>query len=68
MKPSTTKVLHALRKAKSKGITFSDFVRGFEYRKRLNELRNMGYDIVSNFEKMSNGGRRARYVLIKEPK
>ena len=68
MKPSTLKVLKILRRAKSKGVVGTDFHKAFEYRKRISELRGMGYQIVSKFFRASNGSTMARYVLIKEAK
>lgn len=68
MKPSMMKVLKMLRRARSRGITGTDFAKTFEYRKRINELRAMGFGIVSNFFRAGNGSTMARYVLIKEAK
>lgn len=68
MKPSLAKTLDKLREKGRKGVTFDDFPRGKEYRKRMSELRDMGFQIMTNLETLSTGCRRARYFLIKEPK
>jgi hypothetical protein len=67
MKPSTLKVLTVLRFKKRKGVTFDDFERGMEVRKRLSELRYAGYKMTWVWEMLSNGGRRKRHFLIGEP-
>lgn len=68
MKPCNLKILGLLRQKKSLGVTFDDVPRGTCITKRISELRQAGYNILSTFEKMSNGGTRARWSLIKEPK
>lgn len=68
MKPSVTKVLNLLRCKKRRGVIFDDVPRGTCITKRISELRRMGYKISSIPEMLSNGGRRARWVLIGEPK
>lgn len=68
MKPSLLKVLDKLREKGRNGVTFEDFPRGMEYRKRMNELRALGFELVTILETLSTGCRRARYFLIKEPK
>lgn len=66
MKPSLLKVLNELRDNKRKGISFSNFPAGTELRKRLKELRDLGYELAWKWEKQSNGGRHKRWWLIKE--
>lgn len=68
MKPSLLKVINKLREKGRKGATFDDFPKGKDVRKRISELRYMGYELITNLEPISNGGKRARYFLIKEPK
>jgi hypothetical protein len=66
MKPSLLQVLEKLRTNKRKGITFDDFLKGKDLRKRISELRYMGYQLHSELETLPTGCRRARYWLIKE--
>lgn len=68
MKQSLAKVLYLLRQKKRLGVTFDDVPRGTCITKRISELRAMGYRITSTFERLSNGGNRARWHLMKEPK
>lgn len=68
MKPSLQKVLDKLREKGRRGVTFDDFPRGKDVRKRMSELRYLGFHLITSFEPISNGGKRARYFLIKEPK
>lgn len=67
MKPSLSKVLDKLREKGRKGVTFDDFPRGKEVRKRMSELRDLGFLIHTALETLPTGCRRARYVLLKEP-
>lgn len=67
MKPSMHKILFLLRKRKRRGVTFDDVPRGTCITKRIAELREMGYEISTTMEDMSNGGRRARWHLLAEP-
>lgn len=66
MKPSLDKVINLLRRNRRVGVTFDDVPRGTCITKRISEARAMGYHITSTFEKLSNGGHRARWHLIKE--
>jgi len=68
MKPSIIKVLSALRCNKRKGITFDDFRTGFRLAAVIFDLRELGYEIITHKEAISNGRNIARYVLIKERK
>lgn len=74
MKASLEKVLNALRRFKSKGVTFDTFAKGspwhnVDYRKRLSEARRLpGCVIKDTWERFNNGCRYKRYVMIKEPK
>lgn len=68
MKPSLVKILDILRRKKRRGFTFDDVPRGTEYRKRLMELRDMGYEMKWVWEEQSNGGRHKRWFLVGEPK
>lgn len=68
MNVTAAKVLRALKIAKHKGITFDDFHRGFRLGGRVFELRRLRYEIETIMEGMSNGRRRARYVLRGEPR
>ena len=68
MKPSLENILVLLRDKKRSGVTFDDVPRGTCITKRISELRQMRYNIHTTLEKMSNGGRRARWTLIGEPK
>lgn len=67
MKPSLLSVLNKMRTNKRKGISFDDFPRGKDLRKRISELKYMGYNIHKIMEPISTG-HRARYFLIAEPK
>lgn len=67
MNASREKVIKALRKAKSKGITHWDFANGFALRSRIADLRGQGVEIQTKLEPNdSNNGRHARYILIRE--
>lgn len=67
MNASRKKVIKALRKAKSKGITHWDFANGFALRSRIADLRGQGVEIQTKLEPNdSNNGRHARYILIRE--
>ena len=67
MNTSRDKVIKALRKAKSKGITHWDFANGFALRSRIAELRAVGVEILTKLEPNdNNNGRHARYILIRE--
>ena len=68
MKPSLLKVLNLLRQNKRKGITYDNFPKGTELRKRLMELRVSGYKLIWNWELQDNGGRHKRWFLLGEPK
>jgi hypothetical protein len=67
MKNSLLQVLNKLRTSKNKGITFDDFPRGKDLRKRCSELRYMGYQLHTELEVLPTGCRRARYWLLREP-
>lgn len=66
MKPSLLKVLDKLREKKRKGISFDDFPKGKDVRKRISELKDMGFEIYSQYEVLPTGCRRKRYWLIRE--
>lgn len=67
MNASREKVIKALRKAKSKGITHWDFANGFALRSRIADLRGQGVEIQTKLEPNdNNNGRHARYILIRE--
>lgn len=67
MKNSLEKVLTKLRCKKRKGISFDDFPVGTEVRKRISELKDMGFEIYSQYEVLPTGCRRKRYWLLGEP-
>ena len=67
MKPSLEKVLIMLRKKRRSGITTRDFTAGKEIRKRLSELRQLGYKLTDSWENHT-GGKHKRYWLLSEPK
>lgn len=68
MKPSIQKVLNTLRTKKRKGVSFDDFGTGHSLPKRICELKDMGFEIYSQYEVLPTGCRRKRYWLIKEAK
>jgi len=59
-----TIVLKAL-KANPNGITVRDFQNGFALRSRISNLRDMGLNIITEYERnASNTGSHGRYRLI----
>lgn len=67
MKPSLIKTLVILNNFKRKGATGWNFPLASDWRKRISELRRMGYEIKDRYEDNLNGGRHKRYFLISEP-
>ncbi len=67
MKASLRTVIDKLKKAKRRGITWDDFQKGKDLRKRISEARALGWQIHSEWERLSSECRRVRYILIKEP-
>ncbi len=68
MKHSLQVVVDALIKQGRKGITWENFPRGKELRKRISELRDMRYKIEALWETLPGGCRRKRYFLLGMPK
>ena len=68
MRTADLKTLTALLSRKKSGITFDDFRTGFRLGAYIHNLRNLGYDILTRLERMDNGGNKARYFLLGEPK
>lgn len=68
MSPSTQRVLSKLKCNRSRGISFDDFGRGFRLSSHIHLLRRAGFNIITEYERMSNGGNKGRYFLIKAPK
>lgn len=67
MKESAVKILTKLKQKKRKGVSFSDFPTGTDYRTRISELLKAGYVIHSEYETLPTGCRRKRYWLVSEP-
>jgi len=67
MKASLEKVLNKLRTKKRKGVSFDDFHAGHSLAKRICELKDIGFEIYSQYEVLPTGCRRKRYWLMKEP-
>jgi|TARA_R110002012_G_scaffold28735_2_gene89847 hypothetical protein len=58
------KVLKALKENPS-GVTAGDFDNGFALRSRISNLRDMGLNIITEYERNStNTGSHGRYRLI----
>lgn len=56
-------VLELLKKKGNKGISFKDFPTGFRLAARILDLRQTGWDIITQREPMKNGWY-ARYTLM----
>lgn len=63
MKNSLQQVYDKLVIKGRKGVTFDDFPRGKELRKRISELRQF-CKIQTIIEQLPSGCRRARYFLV----
>ena len=65
-----TRVLNELVEARSRGVTFKSFGRGFRLAARIKDLRDAGNDIrtytVDTVNADGEPVRYARYVLVKK--
>ncbi len=66
MQPATLKTLDALRKNKRKGITFDNFRTGFRLSAQIFNLRQLGYEILTERVDIGDDRKIAKYFLIKE--
>ena len=65
MNRSNEKVMARLKDKGTQGVTYNDFGRGFRLSSRIHELRNSGNEIMT-IQEAHEGGRHARYFLIRE--